>query len=90
MARGDAVQETLLEVKRRISDAVLDLNGVSGVGVRGESVVVYLESDDARSSNGSRDGLRLAPACRRLRSLQPLRETVAQGAQGAMGAQEGA
>ena len=47
--RGDAVQETLLEVKRRISDAVLDLNGVSGIGLRGESVVVYLESDDART-----------------------------------------
>jgi len=41
------VPKTLLEVKRRISDAVLDLNGVSGVGVRGRSVVVYLESDDA-------------------------------------------
>jgi hypothetical protein len=45
--RGDVVPKTLLEVKRRISDAVLDLNGVSGVGVRGRSVVVYLESDDA-------------------------------------------
>ena len=43
------MQETLLEVKRRISDAVLDLNGVSGIGLRGESVVVYLESDDART-----------------------------------------
>ena len=41
--------KTLLEVKRRISDAVLDLNGVSGIGLRGESVVVYLESDDART-----------------------------------------
>ena len=39
--------DTLLEVKRRISDALLDTGGVSGVGVRGQSVVVYLESDDA-------------------------------------------
>lgn len=47
MARGDAVPETLLEVKRRISDALLDAGGVSGVGLRGKSLVVYLESDDA-------------------------------------------
>jgi hypothetical protein len=39
--------ETLLEVKRRISDALLDIDGVSGVGLRGDRVVVYLESDDA-------------------------------------------
>lgn len=39
--------ETLLEVKRRISDALLDIDGVSGVGLRGNRVVVYLESDAA-------------------------------------------
>lgn len=44
----NAVPETLLEVKRRISDALLDAGGVSGVGLRGKSVVVYLESDDAK------------------------------------------
>jgi hypothetical protein len=41
------VAETLLEVKRRISDALLDIDGVSGVGLRDDRVVVYLESDDA-------------------------------------------
>ena len=46
MARGDAVPKTLLEVKRRISDALLDAGGVSGVGLRGESIVVYLETRD--------------------------------------------
>ena len=39
--------DTILEVKRRISDALLDGGGVSGVGVRGKNIVVYVESDDA-------------------------------------------
>jgi hypothetical protein len=41
------VPENLLDVKRRISDVLLDTAGVSGVGVRGQNIVVYLESDDA-------------------------------------------
>ena len=39
--------DTLLDVKHRLSDALLDAGGVSGVGLRGESIVVYLETGDA-------------------------------------------
>ncbi len=35
----------LKAAKRRISTALLDRPGVSGVGLRGEEVVVYLERD---------------------------------------------
>lgn len=39
--------ESIRDLKHRISDALLDAVGVSGVGLRGDSIVVYLESDDA-------------------------------------------
>ena len=62
MARGDAVPKTLLEVKRRISDALLDAGGVSGVGLRGESIVVYLETrDKAVRQRVQKTAARLAP-----------------------------
>ena len=62
MARGDAVPKTLLEVKRRISDALLDAGGVSGVGLRGESIVVYLETrDKAVRQRIQKTAARLAP-----------------------------
>ena len=37
----------LSDVKRRISARLLDEAGVSGVGIRGDRIVVYLETDDA-------------------------------------------
>jgi len=37
----------LADAKRRISARLLDEKGVSGVGLRGRRVVVYLEADDA-------------------------------------------
>jgi hypothetical protein len=62
MARGDAVPETLLDVKRRISDALLDAGGVSGVGLRGQSIVVYLETGDkAIRQRIEKTAARLAP-----------------------------
>lgn len=44
-----ASPKTLAEVKRKLSDRLLKTPGVSGVGLRGDRVVVYLESDDAES-----------------------------------------
>lgn len=48
--------DDLKAAKRRISAAILDRPGVSGVGLRGECVVVYLESESAEI----RDSLRQA------------------------------
>jgi hypothetical protein len=78
MTSGDAVPKTLLEVKRRISDALLDAGGVSGVGLRGESVVVYLETGDKAvrqriEENGGQAG---AQGVDPVRSDRPVRETV--------------
>lgn len=39
-------QDAIRDAKRQISSALLDTPGVSGVGVRGGRVVVYLEHDD--------------------------------------------
>jgi hypothetical protein len=44
-----APSKTLTDVKRKLSDKLLDTPGVSGVGLRGDRVVVYLESKDAKS-----------------------------------------
>jgi hypothetical protein len=38
--------ESLRDSKRRISSALLDTPGISGVGLRGDRVVIYLERDD--------------------------------------------
>jgi hypothetical protein len=43
-----STQEPIRETKRRISSALLDTPGISGVGLRGERVVIYLERDDAK------------------------------------------
>jgi len=43
-----AKEKTLAEVKRAASETLLNRPGVSGLGLRGDGVVVYLESDDAR------------------------------------------
>ena len=43
-----STQEPILETKRRISTALLDTPGISGVGLRGGRVVVYVESDDPK------------------------------------------
>ena len=40
------IPEDIREVKRRVSSALLDTPGVAGVGLRGGSIVVYLENDD--------------------------------------------
>jgi hypothetical protein len=37
----------LSETKRRVSKALLDEPGVSGVGLRDHAIVIYLASDDA-------------------------------------------
>ena len=42
MTTGDPIREA----KQRISAALLDAPGISGVGLRAGRVVVYLESDD--------------------------------------------
>ena len=42
-----AKEKTLAEVKRAASKTLLNRPGVSGLGLRGDGVVVYLESDDA-------------------------------------------
>jgi hypothetical protein len=56
------VPDTLLDVKHRISDALLDAGGVSGVGLRGDRIVVYLESNDAETKQRVvRMAARLAP-----------------------------
>jgi predicted metal-dependent RNase len=39
---------TLVELKQRVSARLLDEAGVSGVGLRGNQIVVYLENDDAQ------------------------------------------
>jgi hypothetical protein len=39
---------TILEAKRRISDALLDAPGISGVGLRAGRVVIYLSSDNPK------------------------------------------
>jgi hypothetical protein len=41
-----AEQESLRDLKRKLSDTLLNERGVSGVGLRGDSIVVYLEDDD--------------------------------------------
>jgi hypothetical protein len=40
-------KKTLAEIKRAASKTLLNRPGVSGLGLRGDGVVVYLESDDA-------------------------------------------
>jgi hypothetical protein len=40
--------QPILEAKRRISDALLDAPGISGVGLRAGRVVIYLSSDDPK------------------------------------------
>jgi hypothetical protein len=42
-----AKDKNLAEVKRAASEALLNRPGVSGLGLREDGVVVYLESDDA-------------------------------------------
>jgi len=42
-----AKEKNLAEVKRAASETLLNRPGVSGLGLRGDGVVVYLESDDA-------------------------------------------
>jgi hypothetical protein len=42
-----AKEKTLAEIKRAASKTLLNRPGVSGLGLRGDGVVVYLESDDA-------------------------------------------
>jgi RNA-binding protein YhbY len=37
---------SLAEAKRKLSRRLLDEAGVSGVGIRGSRLVVYLEADD--------------------------------------------
>jgi hypothetical protein len=37
---------SLTEAKRKLSRRLLDEAGVSGVGIRGSRLVVYLEADD--------------------------------------------
>jgi hypothetical protein len=39
-------EDAIREAKRQISSALLDTPGVSGVGIRGGQVTVYLEQDD--------------------------------------------
>lgn len=41
-----STDDPLRDAKRRISSALLDAPGISGVGLRGGKVVVYLERDD--------------------------------------------
>jgi hypothetical protein len=41
-------ETSLSQVKRRISERLLDEAGVSGVGLRKKQVVIYLERDDPR------------------------------------------
>ncbi len=41
-------REDLVAVKRKISSRLMSETGVSGVGIRGDRVVVYLETDDPR------------------------------------------
>ena len=41
--------KALAAIKRKLSGTLLDVPGVSGVGLRGDHVVVYLESDDPRT-----------------------------------------
>ncbi|HEY9463654.1 MAG TPA: hypothetical protein VIR54_11225 [Vicinamibacterales bacterium] len=43
-----AKAKNLAEVKRAASETLLNHPGVSGLGLRGDGVVVYLESDDPR------------------------------------------
>ena len=43
-----STREPVLEAKRRISAALLDSPGISGVGLRAGRVVIYLQSDDPR------------------------------------------
>ncbi len=40
-------EKNLADVKRAASKTLLNRPGVSGLGLRGDGVVVYLESDDA-------------------------------------------
>ena len=42
-----AKEKTLAEIKRAASKTLLNRPGVSGLGLRRDGVVVYLESDDA-------------------------------------------
>jgi len=39
--------KTPLDVKHKVSATLLDLSGVSGVGVRDDGVVIYLEADNS-------------------------------------------
>lgn len=48
MGRPVPTRDTLVAAKRRVSDALLDRPGVSGVGVQAGHVVVYLTSDEPR------------------------------------------
>jgi hypothetical protein len=38
-------RDALLDLKRRVSPALLAIPGVSGVGTAGDALAVYLESD---------------------------------------------
>ena len=42
-----AKEKSLAEVKRAASETLLNRPGVSGLGLREDGVVVYLESDEA-------------------------------------------
>jgi hypothetical protein len=52
--------DDLKAVKRRVSAALIDQPGVSGVGLRGGNVVVYVERE-ARRGAGGRGGGHGAP-----------------------------
>jgi hypothetical protein len=39
--------KSLVDVKRKLSDTLLNVPGVTGVGLRGDRIVVYLETHDA-------------------------------------------
>jgi len=55
--------KTLADAKKKISSTLLNMEGVSGVGLRGDRVVVYLESDDARRRDqAERMAQKVAPA----------------------------
>ncbi len=42
-------RDALLDLKRRLSPALLAIPGVSGVGTAGDTLTVYLESDSAEA-----------------------------------------
>ena len=45
----------LADAKRQLSRRLLDEAGISGVGIRGKSLVVYLTADEASVKQKARD-----------------------------------